>query len=481
MKTEDFIINVGPGGTFLPSGQYQSSPSDIDELFNRFELSNTKKISLYFHGGLVNEKKGIETARKMAVHLKDAGQEPICFAWETGLFETVFSNLSKISETTIFQKLIRVLIKKLSEKIGLEISSGRGFVNGFTIEEIDEELAKNDPFQYYSSTIQETISRGDYLLTEIPSDEKVFLNSLEAEYYYEVNSDTEFTNSLTQTKFTTESNTQLESRGIISIATFVKHLAKITLRVIKRFYEKRDHHFYPTVVEEILRELYIADFGSWVWDNMKTKSNQMWQSNEGKKDKHQYAGRYLLHRLIQYAESHQDLEVNLIGHSAGSIVICHLLKEIGNIKPDFAVNKIVFMAPACRADLFLAEVISKPSRYQKFRMFTMSDSIEVMDKLVPFVYTHSLLYFISGVLEEEGKAYDAYILGLERHLQAIGVYEIPLLIQIKTFLLEQNNHRLVLSKTIDGAPIGLQSHSTLHGGFDDDEATIDSIKTFIRG
>ncbi|MBK7389243.1 MAG: hypothetical protein IPI23_09310 [Bacteroidetes bacterium] len=57
MEAKDFIINVGPNGTFRPSGSYQTLPEHIDAIFQRYETDKVKKISIYFHGGLVNEKK----------------------------------------------------------------------------------------------------------------------------------------------------------------------------------------------------------------------------------------------------------------------------------------------------------------------------------------------------------------------------------------------------------------------------------------
>ena len=137
MEAKDFIINVGPNGTFRPSGSYQTLPEYIDAIFQRYETDRVKKISIYFHGGLVNEKNGMETAFKMAKHISDAGQTPLCFVWETGLMETVSSNLTKISDTKLFNKLIKVLVKKLSEKLGFDLTEGRGAGKLLTNEQID--------------------------------------------------------------------------------------------------------------------------------------------------------------------------------------------------------------------------------------------------------------------------------------------------------------------------------------------------------
>ena len=61
-------------------------------------------------------------------------------------------------------------------------------------------------------------------------------------------------------------------KGIFSAAALVKAAVAITVRVIRRHIQKRDHGFYPSIIEEILREFYIADFGSWLWGQMKQKA-----------------------------------------------------------------------------------------------------------------------------------------------------------------------------------------------------------------
>ena len=481
MEAKDFIINVGPNGTFRPSGSYQTIPKHIDAIFQRFENNNVKKISIYFHGGLVNEKNGIETAFIMAKHLYDAGQTPLCFVWETGLIETVSTNLGKITETKIFDKLIKVLIKKLSEKLGFDLTVGRGAGNLLTDKEIDAELCKPIPFQSYNQQKLEESGRGAEAITMLPKNEDDLLNSLEADFTYLIQSDIEFTKTIAETNLTVTSDQDKQARGIISTAAFIKQVAVIAFRVIKRFINKRDHDFYPTTIEEILRALYIAELGAWVWNNMKVKSRDMWNDNQYLSGLNRFAGRYLLDKLIEYVKKNNDVEINLIGHSAGSIAICNLLNTTSNVFSQLIYNKIIFMAPACRIDLFNKEVVLNKSRFKRFRMFTMNDQFETHDKLVPYFYTHSLLYLISGILEDEGKKFDAYILGLERHILGNYPYDSAQeLINTNTFLFESAKNRIVFSQTDSTALDGLKTKSTSHGGFDDDDDTIDSIIYYLK-
>ena len=474
MEMKDFIVNVGPRGTFRPSGKYNTTVAHIDELFERYHRENVQKITIYFHGGLVNEKNGIETAIAMEKVLSEVGQTPVCFVWETGLMETVSSNFSKLSETKLFEKLIKLLTKKLASKLGFELPEGRGAEGTLSEEDIELELCQETPFANYTREMYQSSGRGagEHLLTS--------QELLEAEFMFDVQGDTELISILIESEQQTAAE-KPGARGIFSTAKLVKHMAIIAFRVIKRFIAKRDHDFYPTIMEELCRELYVADLGAWVWNNMKIKSEEMWQSNVGKFGKNQLAGRYFFDKLKTYHQENPSLEVNLVGHSAGSIAICNLLKMSTENYPELKYNQILFMAPACRIDLFTREIVDHPERFTKFRMFTMTDENEKKDRLLPYVYTHSLLYLISGILENQGNDFDAPILGLERHIDPAQSYEdYPEVKVTHEFLFNQAEKKVVFSQTEATALDGLRTHSLAHGDFDNDSLTLQSIQFLLR-
>ena len=175
-----------------------------------------------------------------------------------------------------------------------------------------------------------------------------------------------------------------------------------------------------------------------------------------------------------------EIQVNLVGHSAGSIAICNLLKMSASSYPQLIFDKIIFMAPACRIDLFRDEMVLHADRFKTFRMFTMNDNNEKHDILVPYLYTHSLLYLISGILEDEGNDFDAYILGLERDIKALHPYDtVNEIIASNKFVFEAGSNRIAFSQTDNTAPEGLRTKSLSHAGFDDDDETINSIKFML--
>ena len=476
MAEKDFVLNVGPQGTFRPSGLFNSLPADVDAMFLRYENENVKKITLYFHGGLVNEKTGMATAIKMEKHFSSIGQTAICFVWETGLMETVASNIGKISSTKLFGKLIKILVKKLASKLGFDLAEGRGAGITLTTPQIETELTKLIPFENYTQTNLQSKGRGADAAANLPAKPE----DLEGEFKFEIEADFELISLLGETKLSVPTKNGGQSRGIIDTIVLIKHVAKIAFRVIKRFVGKRDHDFYPTIIEELLRELYIAELGAWLWNNMKIKSNDMWKDNAGILGVNQYAGRYLFDKLVAYHKKHPEIQVNLVGHSAGSIAICNLLKMSAGNYPQLIFDKIIFMAPACRIDLFRDEMVLHKNRFKTFRMFTMTDTNEKHDILVPYLYTHSLLYLISGILEDEGSDFDAYILGLERDIKALHPYDtVNEIIVSNKFLFETGTNRIAFSQTDGTAPEGLRTESLSHGGFDDDDETINSIKFML--
>lgn len=106
----------------------------------------------------------------------------------------------------------------------------------------------------------------------------------------------------------------------------------------------------------------------------------------------------------------------------------------------------------------------------------MADALEQKDPLVPGVYTRSLLYFISGVLEDE---VDTPLAGMARFWSGTPPFNEGYLMETARWLLAETENRAVLSKTPDEALEGLRTTSGSHGGFDDDEPTRGSITHLV--
>lgn len=460
-------LNVGPGGTFQRSGNLQTRPADIDAIFNKLRQDQRNKLTIHFHGGLVDEGAGLAIARKMAPVYEAAGSHPVTFVWETGLVETITRNLTKIHNTKLFQKLVVYVLREVAKQLGGGIG-GKGPGERMTLSEVEKELTRIDKFDRFDPGARGTAR----VMAEVDVEEARGDIALGLRETMDADGFPEFVESgEAETEYLAPHIGQQgigQSKGLVSLSVFVKLLTKVAYASILRFVRGRDHGLYPTVVEEILREL-------WVWSGMKDAAAAMWAANQVPVNDDSHVGTYFLDKLTAYQQANPGLVVDLVGHSAGSIAICHMFRAAAQRASQLSLRNVVFLAPACTSELFHMEVVSHPQRFAAFRMFTMADAFESKDQLVTGIYTRSLLYFISGVLEREA---DVPLAGLARNLSAEKPYDAPELLRIATWLNEAGRNRLILSVT-SGTAAGLISASTTHGDFDDDFPTLESLKVII--
>ena len=480
MDDKDFLIFAGPHGTLNKDGKYFSVPKDIDDMFDKFQRENSSKITIYFHGGLVDEENGKQSAERIAIPILAANNAPVCFVWKTGFLETITSSLNSISGTTLFKRLSIDIARLAAKHLGFGLVEGRGPGGMPSEEEVALQLSKNKPFDNYSPKNLPMSRGGATSIDDLPEDEMTLELMITPNAQHLVQNDELLVIAVESQEISITSGRDAGSRGIFSIVKIIKNVVEITIRIIKRFKQKRDHDFYPTLVEEILRQFYIAELGAVIWNEMKVKADEMWHDNAGLSGLDLHTGRYFLDKLAKYVAHNPDTKINLIGHSAGTIVICHMLKAIKQAGYGIKFNNIIFWAPACRVDIFNEQIVQAPHLYNGFRCFTMHDLNEKDDVLVPAVYTHSLLYLISGILEDGGHGFDEYIGGMERHIGGNYPYDTePALLEAHNFIYAAGSNRLVLSPTGLNAPAGFSTNALHHGDFHDDPTTINSMKHLI--
>jgi len=470
------FINIGPHGTFKESGKLHTTPANVDALFAHLKQHQITRLALHFHGGLVKEKHGQEIARSMNALYRQANSHPISVIWETGFMETVIGNLTELYQTELVKKLIKFLVRQIAKKLNIDVG-GKGPGVPMTDAEIETELDKEDSFV----ELDEQARQGAEQITQPMLDD--MLAEIEVGLEEEITADDELETLLKQEapqielldeKFVKEVREE-EAKGGIPASVLLGALVKVAGQVIGRYLKKRDHGFYPTIMEEIVRALFLADFGKWVWGNMKELAADMWKPNSGPIGESSYAGTYFLAKLAELQQETPYLIVDMVGHSAGSIAVCNMLAAAAQRHPAFHARNVLFLAPACTMDLFYDQIVTHPNRYQAFRMFTMQDHYEKQDRLVPFVYTHSLLYFVSGALEDE---VDKPLAGMERYMSGQPPYDDAKLQAVRQFLRATGEQRLVLSKTQGAAP-GLGSLALQHGAFDNEDLTRASLQHII--
>jgi hypothetical protein len=382
--------------------------------------------------------------------------------------ETVLQNIRDLKELTQkdwFEEITKFVVKLVAKKLGLEDAKGGGLY--LDDETISGEQQKAAPFEDLDRSMG---GKGGFAL-EIDSEEEddsAFFARLKTESNNLIRAE----GSETLQNYA-DGGTDDAKGGFVVVATIV---AKIAFAVLKRYLRQNHHDFYPTVMEEVFRKIFLDKIGTWGWGQMKEKAGQMFKSNEGLSGDRLHAGTCFLKALethcLERKRAGKKFETALIGHSAGSIALCHLLEASGKAFPGLVFNQLFFLAPACRTDLFLekGKTAKEKGVFRTFRMFTMAEAHEKRDHCIPFVYTHSLLYMVSGLFEEET---DAKIMGLHEQFSASGRYsDFEELKTLNEFL---KDNILVLSADPDNPDESMRSGALKHGDFDNDDLTLKSI------
>jgi hypothetical protein len=200
-------------------------------------------------------------------------------------------------------------------------------------------------------------------------------------------------------------------------------------------------------------EKLLARAGTQIWGEMKENGQAISQAPE--------SGGIKLYQACAQSPFFSDpakLRLHLIGHSAGSIVHSYVVKELN--RRGWTFETVNFMAPAVRVDVFqdcIAPALAS-GKVKRLNQFHLTDEEERRDPTCKPIlgYSRSLLYLVSQSFEG---GVTTPILGMERHFAAVA--GLP---GVRAWT----------------APCP-QSRSTTHGGFDDDEATLQSVIALIKG
>ncbi len=496
MSYEDQIVHMENG--VLHSDSPRSRIDSIVE--NAFLPGNDGPLVIHFHGGLNNFQTAKGIAERLSPIYEEAGGNPMFFAWESGLLETVENNLIEISKEKIFG-LVWKRVRRIIERKTLQVIGGRDIGDLPNVEtndvdmEIDEAISSDNVSEISKKEFQHDVS-----ITELSFEERLQLETelqLDIELIMEVQkisfglkSPETIEMELNSRSFSTVRGSEATlmdpialdkfterplsgSRGIVSSAKLVKAIVGVAARVISRYLKKRDHGLHATIIEEILRTLYLSNIGGLIWKTMKKDTTDSFGSNPLA-----HGGTAVLDAINTFSNNGEEHDVILVGHSAGAIYASEFIKAAdsslhGNIK-----FKVVLLAPAVTFKL-LDEVFDKHrERIKDFRMFTMTDENEKNDVLVKYLYPHSLLYFVSGVTESE---VDMPLLGMERYFDEtlFSSSKFPSVGRVRDLISRDFQNSVVLSEST-GRPAGLNTKSYRHGDFDNDETTMESVSHLIK-
>jgi hypothetical protein len=469
-----------------------TTKSDLDAILR--DLKEDQPFVIHFHGGLVDLQAGLSGASFLKDKYIQAEARPLFFIWESGWKEIVEQNLPQIFGETIFTQvfkrvteLARAKVSQASSENGQE-AKGIGLLHVNNID-LDSELkaaASGPPKEDLligqggiEPLTPMEMQQAQALLQHDPviqTQSAQIANSLQPP---EEDAKGTYIKSSTKTLMSREVLKEMETpegggKGLISLASIriVSGALKLLVRVIERFRTRRDHGFYNTIVEEILREFYVDNAGKFLWDGMKKETVDAFGSDETR-----FGGTALLKGLA--ALEKPPKRIILVGHSAGSIYICHLLE---NARRMFSkgVFEVVLIAPAVTFEQLGSTFkgLGVSSNVSKLRIFGMNDERERANALVPgakFFYQSSLLYFVSGLLESSP---DKPILGMQRYYSGNSPYQIPEIIDVLANALFGIPHAKNWAECKDG--YGLNCDMLSHGGIDKAPALISSLQYMIK-
>jgi hypothetical protein len=205
--------------------------------------------------------------------------------------------------------------------------------------------------------------------------------------------------------------------------------------------------------------------GEKIWTSMKSDAERAAQPGGGSD--------FVAAELADFCKRHPNVELHAVGHSAGAIFHNHFLPTAFHkgVKP---FESLHLMAPALRVDGFhrRLEPEIRSNNVKQVTMFTMKTDFERDDNCAT-IYRKSLLYLIHFALEPEERT---DLLGLEESLRRDPVL-------VKLFGLEgypPGDAEIVFSKSLTTSGRSA-SRSTEHGGFDDDQPTMNSIALRVLG
>lgn len=453
-------------------------------------------IIIHFHGGLVSRDTALESAKNLHTSYAKGNAYPVFFIWESSIIEILKNNLDEICSEEFFRLLWKLLLKVVYGKLA-KVQGTRGPLSitdtpesSMLAASIDEAIATQEPSLLKTFAV-------DKKVTELSEFEQL---TLEQELYL----DYPLVSEIQKISQTLRSPDAIEKerkergfhvrastvtlidpealerfitrpapgeKGLVETGKMIKAIVSLSARIVSRFVNRRDHGLHATIIEEILRELYLSNAGKFIWDLMKKDTADAF----GKKRK-TYGGTALLSELAAQSGTNPP-RITLVGHSTGAIYIAELLDKAEELFPEQHFD-LVFLAPAATFRKISATIEKHKNRIDNFRMFTMQDSYEKADRLVPFLYPHSLLYFISGVLED---GFDVPIVGMRRFFnrRQFSDKKFPELKTARNFINTVQNGA-VWSVTKDDAPAGLKSSSKKHGDFDNNELTLKSIEHLLK-
>jgi hypothetical protein len=517
---------------YLRDGKYddESTRAGVAATFAAFRSQTaTERLALFFHGGLVDKASGQQGAANEYDVYKNFAF-PLFFIWESGIWELLAHHLPLVFEETIFGRIVDHATDLVSSKIPqLQVSPTVNQASALeasvrttetaltkitlTSADVDVFMAavkSDEKIQREAVAIARTSQGVDSLLGKAGTSDFLQLSPrtyLSPEVVSAIRGAYVQANRANLGAGPTLDALPIDIGGALQAAwAIAKAAVPAITNCVERFAAKRDHGLTCTIVEEVLRALYLANTGSSIWEEMKQETEDAFGA-----DSSVYGGTAVIEELCGQLNQKPSTAVTLIGHSTGAVYIGNFLRHVDialRAQGDTTtVFDIILLAPANTMDFYAS---SYTNRIRGIRIFQMQDAAEKEDHLMSKdfgptdpsilgkVYPRSLLYLVSGVCEYfEGQGGsgvhaldgdDMPILGMDRFYAQSSIFEpadFPSVGQVRAqFAVAPpavpTKYVRVLSPTVPTPNDGYRSNSQKHGDFPGDQLTQDSIKVCFQ-
>lgn len=193
-----------------------------------------------------------------------------------------------------------------------------------------------------------------------------------------------------------------------------------------------------------------------------------------------------IEKLAEYWLRHPELEVHLVGHSAGSVVLAAAVKRL--FAYNVPVDSLQLMGGAIRADDFVRDVVPHlatapggDGMVRRFAAYDLKNGSELDDVCPgppsPPVYHKSLLYFVARSLEQLPLTFEVPMVGLENSLNV--PYTMPDGLPHPLIAAMGGSVNVVLAPN-NATAADSRSSAHGHGDFDDDPYTMTSVVLRIK-
>jgi hypothetical protein len=461
----------------LEKGRFsQTSHADLAQFFASLNSTDTKKLVVHFHGGLVSRASAHATAATLLPIYTNADTRALFMIWNSDLKTTLKDNLAEIAAESIFWAIVSrvyALLHWKEEQDAARIEGSRGGLQGSLrfpgttqpkrIQQTLQGHSKPERLKPLTRTEEreatERLKRDPLLRRQV---DKITPTSKGARGGQGGGAKSRMSPSILRQL---QNDAPAGTRSITVSPFMIKKIIFTLIAVIRRFRKHTDHGVYVTIVEEVLRSFYVASVGRTVWKSMKSSITRSFES-----DPDVFGGTALVDSLKDWCALNRQLL--LVGHSAGSIYIFELAARLARVAP-YTKVEVVFMAPACTMDLVVEHQAAFRRIVSKCRIYSLSDSFELGYFEVPIIYKASLLYLISGILENIA---DTPVLGMRRYFSGKKPYVGGVYLQVAAMFKDQRCYSPSLI-----AP-QLLCTSKKHGGFDDNNEMKESLKDIsLRG